>query len=140
MAFRQIIDELHETLAARGWADVRPSYGFVLLAARDGALTPKAITELLGFTKQAASQLVDAMEGDGYLLRSPHPDDARAKVLTITPRGREVLAEVEETYADIEASWATHIGATRVDALRSALTDALAAFFGDELPPVRPTW
>jgi hypothetical protein len=35
IAYRLLIDSLHERLQARGWTDVRPAYGFVLLAARD---------------------------------------------------------------------------------------------------------
>ncbi|HEY8547596.1 MAG TPA: hypothetical protein VIL36_21185, partial [Acidimicrobiales bacterium] len=36
MAFRQLIDELHARLAARGWGAMRPPYGFVLVAASQG--------------------------------------------------------------------------------------------------------
>jgi DNA-binding MarR family transcriptional regulator len=140
MAFRQIIDQLHETLAERGWSDVRPVYGFVLLAARDGPIAPRSIIDLLGFTKQAASQLIDAMESDGYLRRDRDPTDARAQIVSITPKGSALLADVERIYADIEAEWARHIGDRRMASMRSALTDGLTAFFGDELPPVRPTW
>jgi DNA-binding MarR family transcriptional regulator len=140
MAFRQIIDRLHATLAERGWTDVRPSCGFVLLAARDAPLTPRAITELLGVTKQAASQLIAGMEHDGYLERTGDPDDARAKLVSITPKGAALLAEVEEIYARIESDWAVQIGARRVAAMRAALVDGVTAFSSDDLPPVRPTW
>ncbi len=140
MAYRQIIDQLHESLCARGWTDVRPVYGFVLLIARDAPVTPRAIVEVLGFTKQAASQLVDAMEADGYVRRDRDPNDARAKLVSITPRGLELLVEVERIYAEIEASWAEHIGDRKVAAMRSALVGGLDAFFGDEPPPVRPPW
>jgi DNA-binding MarR family transcriptional regulator len=140
MAFRQIIDQLHETLAERGWNDVRPVYGFVLLAARDGPITPRSLIDLLGFTKQAVSQLIDSMEGDGYLRRDRDPNDARATLISITPKGTKLLAEVERIYAEIEAQWGRHIGDRRVASMRSALSDGLTAFFGDQPPPVRPTW
>ena len=35
IAYRLLIDGLHDRLQAQGWTDVRPAYGFVLLAARD---------------------------------------------------------------------------------------------------------
>lgn len=140
MAYRQIIDQLHSALAERGWTDVRPPYGFVLLAARQGPITPRAITELLGFTKQAASQLLDAMERDGYLRRQPDPDDARAKLVSITPKGARLLAEVEDIYAGIEREWGASIGVRRFSAMRDSLVDVLTAVFGEEMPPVRPTW
>jgi hypothetical protein len=39
MAYRQLIDGLHERLVEAGWTDVRPAFGFVLLAARRGPTT-----------------------------------------------------------------------------------------------------
>ena len=43
MAYRDLIDDLHERLAARGWHDVRPSFGFALLAARSGPVQASAL-------------------------------------------------------------------------------------------------
>jgi DNA-binding MarR family transcriptional regulator len=39
------------------------------------------------------TRLVDGLERDGYVSRSPDPDDARAVAVTSTARGREVLLE-----------------------------------------------
>jgi DNA-binding MarR family transcriptional regulator len=80
------------------------------------------------------------MEGDGYVQRDRDPTDARAKIVSITPKGAALLAEVERIYAEIEGDWGRHIGGRRVASMRSALTDGLTAFFGDQSPPVRPTW
>ena len=44
MAYRQLIDRLHERLAAEGYTDVRPTFGYVLLAVRDGPTTTETIT------------------------------------------------------------------------------------------------
>ena len=35
MAYRDLVDGLHQRLVERGWNDVRPAFGFALLAARD---------------------------------------------------------------------------------------------------------
>jgi DNA-binding MarR family transcriptional regulator len=140
MAFRQLMDELHRRLAERGWTDVRGPYGFVLLAVRDEARTASELTELLGTTKQATSQLLEAMEAAGYVERAPHPTDARAKAIALAPRGRELLDAVEEVYREIEAEWAGIVGEARVEALREDLTRVQLALHGGRLPPVRPTW
>ncbi len=39
------------------------------------------------------TRLVDGLERDGYVARSPDPDDARAVVVAATERGREALIE-----------------------------------------------
>jgi DNA-binding MarR family transcriptional regulator len=140
MAFRQLIDRLHERLAEEGWHDVRGPYGFVLLAVRDAEMTATGLTELLGVTKQATSQLLDAMEREGYVRRRSNAADARVKRVEITARGRKLLAAVESIYAQLDAEWATHIGSARVEAMRAGLQDVLAGVYGDALPPVRPTW
>lgn len=139
-ATRYLIDELHARLADRGWAGMRPAFGFTLLAARRQPLTSGAIATLLGMTKQAASKLVDAMEVEGYVRRCPARDDARSKVVELTPRGHRLLAVVEEIYAELEAEWAQVIGTARVEALRRDLTEVLLASHDGALPAIRPTW
>ena len=140
MAFRSLIDRMHERLAERGWPAMRPSYGFVLVAVRDGPMTGTDVADLLGTTKQAAAKLVDAMEADGLLRRSPHQGDGRAKALELTDGGHRLLAAVEEAYAELEAGWAEVVGRDRVEAIRRDLLTVLRDENGGTLPPIRPTW
>jgi DNA-binding MarR family transcriptional regulator len=140
MAFRQLMESLHDRLAERGWTDVRRPYGFVLLAAREGRLTAGEVTELLGMTKQATSQLLEAMEAEGLVERRPDDDDARVKRVAITDKGRRLLATVEEIYAELEQEWAEHIGPDAVEAVRSDLHRVLLGLYGGRLPPIRPVW
>ena len=139
MAYRQLIDALHERLGSAGYGDVRPEFGYVLLAVRQQPTTGADIALLLGVTKQAASKLVDAMERGGYVRRQTHGDDARAKAIAITARGRRFLATVESIYRDLEAEWARATSKKRVEALRDDLHTILEAAYGGRLPAVRPT-
>lgn len=139
IAYRSLIDDLHAALRTRGWDDVRPAYGFVLLAARDGSTTVTELVDLLGFTKQAASKLVDAMAAAGYVRREATAADARRRPVVLTARGRTLLAAVEDVYRDLEARWAAAIGPDGVERLRADLVAVLAGP-GGTLPPVRPTW
>ncbi|MEO7093096.1 MAG: MarR family winged helix-turn-helix transcriptional regulator [Polyangiales bacterium] len=139
MAYRQLIDGLHARLAAHGYTDVRPSFGYVLLAVREKPATGADLAALLGVTKQAASKLVDAMERGGYVKRAPHGDDARAKTIAITPRGRRFLVTVEEIYLALEDEWAVVTSKKRVEALRTDLRAVIEAAHGGVLPAVRPT-
>lgn len=138
IAYRRLIDDLHTRLRERGFEDVRPAFGFVLLAARDET-TVTDIAALMGVTKQAASKIVDAMTVAGYLRKGAADRDARRRPITLTERGHHLLATVEEIYAELEGGWADVIGAERVDQLRADLVAVLAASDGT-LPPVRPTW
>jgi len=139
MAYRQLIDSLHERLAAVGYGEVRSEFGYVLLALRDQPTTGADIALLLGVTKQAASKLVDAMEQGGYVRRQTHGTDARAKEIAITARGRKFLTTVESIYRDLEADWARATSKKRVEALRDDLRTIVEAAHGGQLPAVRPT-
>lgn len=140
MAYRMLIDDLHGALRARGWTDVRPAFGFVLLAARSRPTTATELAALMGTTKQAASKLVDTMVAAGYVERTDDVADARQRAVALTRRGRSLLATVEEVYVELERGWAAVIGAARVERLRGDLMRVLTHRHGGELPPVRPTW
>lgn len=140
MSFRTMIDELHLRLAHRGWSDVRPAYGFVLLALREGPTSATDIAALMGTTKQAASQLVDAMEAAGLVTRVASSRDGRVRELVLAERGRDLLAAVEEIYAEIEAEWAAQAGVRDLATVRRALLSVVRSANDDRLPAVRPIW
>ena len=140
IAYRSLIDGLHERLPGRGWRDVRPAYGFVLLAVRASPSTVTEIATLTGTTKQAASKLVDAMEEAGYVRRTTGSADGRRRPVELTDRGRQLLASVEEIYCELEAEWASLIGTPAVARIRRDLATVLTRLHGGTLPPVRPMW
>lgn len=138
MAYRHLVVALHERLAARGWPDVRPQYGYVLLACREGPTTSGELAELLGVSKQAASKLADAMVEHGLLRRRTSAEDSRVKPLALTARGRRLLVQVEAIYLELEQEWADVLGRVRVEQVRGGLVEVLTTAYGGELPPVRP--
>jgi DNA-binding MarR family transcriptional regulator len=139
MAYRWMIDELHARLRAAGWDGIRPAYGFVLLAVREGPTNPTALAAALDVSKQAASKLADAMVGDGLLTRVVGTADARQRRLALAPRGAALLGAVEAIYAEIERECADVIGTTALDQTRSRLTKLVRAAHGGALPTIRPT-
>lgn len=79
------------------------------------------LAERLGISKQAVSQLVDDLEELGVLAREADPDDARARRVVFTPRGRAGLLEGLGVLRTLEAELARAIGAQPMRALREAL-------------------
>lgn len=140
IGYRHMVGNMHQRLRARGWREVRPAYGFALLAARDRGTTITDLAVLMGMTKQAASKLAAAMIAGGYLDQRVDRGDARVRPLRLTPRGRRLLAVVEEIYADLEREWADAIGEGPVETMRNDLTRAIRASNDGVLPAVRPTW
>jgi DNA-binding MarR family transcriptional regulator len=140
MAFRSLIDDLHSRLAERGYDDVRPAFGFVLLEASRERSTIGDMARLMGNTKQAASKLVASVQERGYVSLNASTDDARAKVLKLTNRGVKLLQVVEEIYAELEHEWGKTLGKRALDTLKLDLERAIRERHGGDLPPVRPTW
>jgi DNA-binding MarR family transcriptional regulator len=138
---RAVIDELHRQLAARGYADLRPAHGFAFQRLAQGGATGNQLAAFLGITKQAASQMIDELEGRGYVARRPNPDDRRGKIVTLTARGHDSLRESAAILAAIEAEWVAILGAERLAALRADLSRLVAATAGGTMPTqFRPVW
>ena len=134
LGMRAFVDLLHARLDERGFDDVRPAYGVVFRALRDEPLTLTELATRLGVSKQAAAKVVDEMVGKRLVRRRPAPDDARAKLLDLAPRGRRAMSTAQEIGREIDATLVREAGAPSVDALHAAL-ELLArrAGLGDDL-------
>jgi DNA-binding MarR family transcriptional regulator len=64
--FRTLIDELHAELARQGFPDVRPAYGFAMLAIGRVGATASELGRRLGISKQAAGKTIDRLENLGF--------------------------------------------------------------------------
>src|SRR3712207_4400281 len=80
----------HEELSDRGFGDVRPSFGSVLLPLfeQDG-LRMGELAERARLSKQTMTTMVRLVEKAGLVERRSDPQDGRAVVVTLTARARE---------------------------------------------------
>ena len=140
MAFRTVMDQVHESLAAEGFDDVRPAHGFVFqyLSQRAAGATAVELGGHLGVTKQAAVQLVDELEQRGYVERGPHPTDRRSRMVVLAPRGWACVASVVRRWGEVEARWGDLIGVDRVEHLRADLRRIVAD--SGQAVALRPVW
>ena len=70
--------------------------------------------------------LVDELEGLGYVERGPDPTDRRAKLITLTQLGRQCVAVGIDTIGDIERRITDVLGESGHRELRSMLLALLA--------------
>jgi DNA-binding MarR family transcriptional regulator len=138
MAARSLTDELHVRLRARGWPDIPPATGYVLLACRDSPTTGNEIAALMRTSRQAASKLLEGLEAAGLVERRTDDADTRRKVVALSARGRDLLAAVEEIYVELEREWADVLGAPAVEETRARVTRALLHVYGGRLPAIGP--
>ena len=119
--FRSLIDQLHAELSERGHPDLRPAYGFAMQAIGARGATAGEVGRRLGVSKQAAGKTVDRLAALGYVDRVDDPGDGRRKLIRLTPRGLDSLAQAAEVFDRLRARWVEQLGADRVAQLESSL-------------------
>lgn len=129
-----LVADIDQAVKARGIDDLRPAHGFAFARIAPAGATVSELAEHLGFTRQAASQLVDELVRKGYVERRPHPDDARARLVVLTERGWACTRAAEEAAAEAVQPWIDALGERRLRALR----DDLARLAPNG--PLRPLW
>ena len=132
-AHRSLGGELLEGLSERGYEDVRPGHAalFMTIDRRTGT----RLTELARrarITKQGMMLLVDDLEERGYVRRVPDPEDGRAKLVRLTAKGRNYVAEARRALAAVESRARRELGWRRYAAFRAALEELVGEEQSDE--------
>jgi DNA-binding MarR family transcriptional regulator len=96
-------------------------WGYIALSrvATAPASTQLALARDIGYDKTRLIALLDALEGDGLIERSPDPADRRAHVVRITPKGTKRHAAA---VADIRAMEDELLGVLTATERRALLT------------------
>jgi DNA-binding MarR family transcriptional regulator len=141
-ATRMTIQEMHSRLAERGHPGLRPAYGYALVAIGDGGLNTAQLAGAMGMTKQGAAKLVVALEEQGYVERRAHEADGRARLLTLSARGRDLLEKSAAVQREIEDEWAALLGERPMRSLRRGLERVVEEHAPDARAAValRPIW
>ena len=115
------IDEMHRRLVDVGHPELRPVHGFAFQALRGAGATTAEIGSHLGMSKQGAAKVVAQMAALGYVRTVVDPDDARARPVVLTARGREAMAAAAAIQGQLETELARSLGRADVDATRRVM-------------------
>lgn len=90
----------------------------VLGVVEHGPIPVAHVARIMGLTRQSVQQTADGLAADQLIVYSDNPHHRRAKLMTLTPKGREALDYVQEHHAE----WANQLGATHaLEDLRTAV-------------------
>jgi DNA-binding MarR family transcriptional regulator len=121
-ASQRFNDLLIAGLTEKGYPEVRPSYGSVLVPLfAEGDLRLGEIADRARMSKQAITGLVARCEEDRLIARVRDPDDGRAFRISLTARGRRLQAAAEATLAELDDEIVAMLGVRKRDALIEAL-------------------
>jgi len=86
-----------------------------------GTIRIGELADQMRITKQAAGQLVDALESKGFVERRPDPDDRRARVIAHTDQGIALVSALIDATADVEREVAKTLGRKEMTGLKAVL-------------------
>ena len=118
---------LRAAFAAAGLDGIRPAQAVVLVPLAIGGLHASDLADRLRVSRQAVAQAVTALERHGYVTRLPDPVDARARIIELTPRGRQALRVMRANALDLEKRWQQVLGEQRFGGFRETLIMLLSA-------------
>ena len=116
-----VLGELDELLRPLGLTFARYEVLVLLSFSRRGALPLGKIGERLQVHATSVTPLVKRLEAADLIQRTPHPEDGRAVLASITPQGRAVMDKA--TQAIVEARFALgSLSESECDRLTALLT------------------
>ena len=95
-----VLGQLDELLRPLGLTFARYEVLVLLTFSRRGALPLGKIGERLQVHATSVTPLVNRLEAAGLLARSRHPEDGRAVLASITPKGRTVMQQATDVIVE----------------------------------------
>jgi len=113
---------LAERFRAAGYGEVRPAYGSVLIPLwEEDGLRMGELARRSRLSKQTMTTLVRLAERDGLVERRPDPADARATLVSLTPRSRELRTVADGALAELASLVADVLGPDEAGDLKRSL-------------------
>ena len=123
-------DQAIQRLAERGHPDIRPAHGAVFQYLDETGSTVSTLADRAQMTKQAMAELVQRLEALDYVTRVADPADGRAKLVTPTTRGTDVIAIAQAFAVELEEHLEQVLGPAGYARFQRDL-DAIAAAASD---------
>jgi DNA-binding MarR family transcriptional regulator len=122
VASRRWNEILERRFAEAGYAEVRASYGALLIPLfEEDGLRMGVLARRARLSKQTVTTMARLLERDGLLSRRPDPDDARASRLFLTARAKSFEPVAESVLGELDRRVAKTLGKETAAQLKSAL-------------------
>ena len=120
------VPRLRAAFAEAGLDGIRPAQAVALVPLAAGGLHASDLADRLNVSRQAVAQAIAGLERHGYVTRVADPVDARARIIELTPRGRQALRVTRSNALALEKRWERLLGPERLGELRDSLQTLLS--------------
>lgn len=110
VAHRAMEQRILAAIREGGYAEATMAQGRLFARIGDEGTRLTDLAEMAQVTKQTASFLVDQLERAGSVTREADPTDARARLVVISPKGRDVQRLAAREEQAIYDEWRAHLG------------------------------
>jgi DNA-binding MarR family transcriptional regulator len=121
LPYESLASRIYAEARERGFPDIRPAHSSVF---RNILPTGSRLTDLAeraNMTKQSMAYLVDSLVERDYVTVLPDPSDRRAKLVTVTERGKELQTMLLSISRALEEKAAEKMGRDAMAYLRDLL-------------------
>lgn len=99
----------------------------VLAAIEHEPASVAAVARTLGLARQSVQRVADALETAGLVAYEDNPRHRRARLVVLTPAGREALERIQSAQAPWADSVGARVGSEQLERANRVLDKALAA-------------
>lgn len=124
--------------AAFAGSGITPREYCVLAHAMDGQYTQIELAALADLDKTTMLNTMDRLERDGYAERKPSPTDRRARIITVTDAGADVVATGHQIADRVHREVLDALPDDQRQVFAGALTSLVGGLLASPVPSERP--
>lgn len=101
---------------------VAPQYGMLLILKIEGTMTQAELAQYMAMDKATMVRMLDGLEEQTYVKRSPSASDRRAKLIEVTATGQRILGALEKRRVEAEREFLAPLSAEERTQLRQVVS------------------
>ncbi len=125
LGLHEIRSRIYDGVRAAGFDDVRPAHVTLFRWPGPDGRRPGEVAADAQISKQRVNDLLRDLERLGYLALQHDPTDNRARIIRLSPRGKQLHKTAVDIHAKIEQEWAQTIGPQHYQRLRQTLAQLM---------------
>lgn len=108
---------MDQTLSEYGL--ISPQFGIMTLLSTEESLSQNDIGQRMGVDKATMVKLIDGLESQGFVKRTPHGEDRRVRLVSLTASGRTAFTKIVSQSRAVELEFTSRLSKDELDTLRN---------------------